>query len=91
MSAILLLPLQARACLRLRVTVALAVAPTKVCIIRWRHIVAMPYAIAVVKLPRRGHLQIAIYIVDNGYARSHGLVLVSVLIDGGLKHFLRRD
>jgi hypothetical protein len=91
MSAILLLPLQARARLRIRVTITLAVAPTKVGKVRWRHTVAMPNAIAVVEFPRRRNLQIAIYIVDNGYTRSTRLVLVSVLIDDRLKHFLRYD
>jgi len=51
----------------------------------------MPNAIAVVEFPRRGNLQIAIYIVDNGYTRSTRLVLVSVLIDDCLKHVLRYD
>ncbi len=91
MSAILLLPLQARARLRIRVTVTLAVAPTEVGKIRGRHTVAMPYTIAVIELPRRRNLQIAIYIVDNGYTRSTRLILVSVLIDDSLKHFLRYD
>lgn len=77
--------------MRIWVTVALAVAPSEVGIIRWRYIVAMPYAIAVVELPRRRHLHVAIHVVDNGYARSIRLVLESVLIDGGLKHFLRHD
>jgi hypothetical protein len=91
MPAIFLLPLQARACLRLWVTVTLAAAPTKVGKIRWRYIVAMPDAITVVELPRRRHLQIAIDIVDDGYARGIRLILVGVLIDGSLKHFLRHD
>jgi hypothetical protein len=51
----------------------------------------MPYAIAVVEFPCRRNLQIAIYIVDNGYTRSTWLVLVSVLIDDRLKHLLRYD
>jgi len=51
----------------------------------------MPNAIAVVELPCRRNLQIAIYIVDNAYTRSTRLILVSVLIDNSLKHFLRYD
>jgi len=51
----------------------------------------MPNAIAVVEFPRRRNLQIAIYIVDNGYTWSTRLILVRVLIDDRLKHFLRYD
>jgi|SRR6267142_651421 len=84
-----MLPLQARARLRLRVTVSLTVAPSKVVEVWWGHTVAMPYAIAVIELPRRRDI-IFIYIVDDRYRWGIRLVLVSVLINDSLKHFLRR-
>jgi len=91
MPAILLLSLQARARLRFWITVSLAVAPTEVGKIGWWHTVAMPEAITVMELPCGRHLQIAIYIVDDGYARGIRLVLVSVFINDCLKHFLCHD
>jgi hypothetical protein len=87
-SAKFMLPLQARARLRLRVTVSLTVAPSKVIEVWWGHTVAMPYTIAVIELPRRRNI-IFVYVVDDRYRWGIRLVVVRVLINDSLKHFLR--
>jgi hypothetical protein len=86
--AILVLSLQARARLRLGVTVAFAVTASKVDQIRGRHVVTVPDLIAVVKFPGRCHLLVAVYVVDNRDVRRIRLVLVSVLDDDGFEHVL---
>jgi|SRR6266702_1779723 len=89
--AILVLSLQARARLRLGVTVAFAVTTTKVDRIRGRHVVTVPYVIAVVKFPGRCHLLVAIYVIDNRDVRGIRLVLESVLDDDSFEHVLCHD
>ena len=63
--AILVLSFQARARLRLGVTVTFAVTTAKVDQIRGRHVVTVPYVIAIVKFPGRCHLLVAVYVIDN--------------------------
>lgn len=89
--AILVLSLQARARLRLGVAVTFAVTATKVDQIRGRHVVTMPYVIAVVKFPGRCYLLVAVYVVDNRDVRCIRLVLVSILDNDSFEHVLRHE
>ena len=86
--AILMLSLQARARLRLGITVTFAVTATKVDQIRGRHVVTVPYLIAIVKFPGRCHFLVVVYVVDNRNVRRIGLVLVSVLDYDSFEHVL---
>jgi hypothetical protein len=49
----------------------------------------MPYTIAVMEFPRRRDI-IFIYIIDDRYRWGIRLVVVCVLINDSLKHFLGR-